>query len=147
MYGLDKLFLDMGNIGAAIYDLLVSWGYKKKVTGVWFGARATNPETYLNKRIEMVGGVKDWLALGGALPDDNELRDDILAPEYEFTSKEQFQLERAKDMKSRGVASPDHLMALALTFAYPVVKETDFRSAPKTKYEPFKQQEEYRMFA
>ncbi|MCK5602593.1 hypothetical protein KAR91_12005 [Candidatus Pacearchaeota archaeon] len=120
----DQVFLDMGNIGAAIYDILVDWGYKDVVTGVWFGSSADDNQTYFNKRIEMVGRYKEWLENGGAIPDDNELRDDSTGPEYFFNSQERFQLERADDMKSRGLASPDCLMAAGLTFAYPVEKRT-----------------------
>jgi len=120
----DQVFLDMGNTGAAIYDLLIGWGYEDYVTGIWFGGSSDDKQTYFNKRIEMVGGVKNWLTNGGAIPDDNELRDDITGPEYFFNPAEQMQLERAEDMKGRGLASPDCLMSLGLTFAHPVVKKS-----------------------
>jgi len=63
---------------------------------------------------------KTWLETGGAVPDDNELRDDSIGPTYFHNGAEKMQLERAKDMKTRGLASPDCLMAAALTFAYHV---------------------------
>jgi len=116
----DMVFLDMGNIGASVYDMLVDWGYKDVVTGVWFGSSADDKTVYFNKRIEMVGRYKEWLENGGAIPDDKELRDDSVQPSYAFTGKEQFQLESAEDMKKRGCSSPDCLMSAALTFAYPV---------------------------
>jgi len=136
----DAVFLDMGNIGAAVYDLLISWGHKQ-VTGVWFGAAPDDSSIYFNKRVEMWGRMKDWLRDGGCIPDDRELKDDLVGPMYGFTSKEQFQLEKKEDMKKRGVASPDPGDSLAVTFAYPVVKQVrqDFRrQQPQaiTQYNP-----------
>lgn len=117
----DQVFLDMGNTGAAVYDLITGWGkhYEKLVTGVWFGSKADDEATYFNKRVEMWGRMRDWLP-GAGIPDDEELKDDLIGPEYGFSSREQFQLESKKDMKARGLASPDIADALALTFAYPV---------------------------
>jgi len=114
----DATFLDMGNIGAAIYDILIKWGYK--VTGVWFGGEADDDVVYFNKRAEMWGGCKDWLKAGGSIPDDTEIKDDLTGPQYGFTPKEQIQIEAKKDMKSRGLASSDCADALNITFAYPV---------------------------
>jgi len=122
----DAVFLDMGNIGAAVYDILDGWSYD--VTGVWFGGEAADPKTYLNKRAEMWGLMRDWLRDGAAIPDDNELRDDLIGPEYGFTVREQIQLEGKKDMKARGQASPDCGDALALTFAYPVADQASKHS-------------------
>lgn len=119
----DAVFLDMGNTGAAVYDLLKDWKYD--ITGVWFGGKADDDTLYFNKRVEMYGKCKEWLRTGGSIPDDEELRDDLIGPEYGFTSKEQFQLERKEDMKKRGLASPDCSDAVVLTWAYPVAKKED----------------------
>jgi len=125
----DAVFLDMGNTGAAIYDILIDWGYD--VTGVWFGGEATDKSTYFNKRAEMYGDIRDWLRDGGAIPNDPDLKTDLAGPEYGFTSKEQIQLESKKDMKARRLASPDCADALVLTKAYPVAKKTDKLSRRK----------------
>lgn len=119
----DAVFLDMGNIGAAIYDILRGWEYN--VTGVWFGSAADDQILYYNKRVEMWGKMKDWLDAGGSIPDDQELEDDLVGPQYGFTYKEQFQLESKEDMRRRDVQSPDCGDALAVTFAYPVAKASD----------------------
>ncbi len=140
----DMVFLDMGNIGASVYDILVGWNFGDVVTGVWFGVPATDKETYFNKRMEMVGNLKSWLELGGCLPDDNELRDDITGPEFGFSNKEQFQLESAKDLKARGEDSPDCLFAAGLTFAYPVAEKADYEQISKqsmTEYNMFSERE------
>ena len=114
----DVVFLDMGNIGAAVYDILVSWGHE--VTGVWYGAAADDPTLYFNKRVEMWGRARDFLAQGGSIPDDNDLRDDLIGPEYGFSAKGQYQLESKEDMKSRGLSSPDCGDMVAQMFAYSI---------------------------
>jgi hypothetical protein len=116
----DGVMLDMGNTGAAVYDILTEWGYE--ITPVWFGSESDDKTVYYNKRVEMWGRMRDWLKTGGCIPADNELCDDLIGPEYGFTGKEQYQLEAKEDMKSRGLSSPDCGDALALTFAYPVEK-------------------------
>ena len=90
------------------------------VRGVQFGASADDPEAYDRKRDEMWGRMKEWLADGGTIPNDPALIDDLTSPEYDFKLGGQVKLESKKDMKKRGLASPDAADALALTFAYKV---------------------------
>ena len=139
----DAVFLDMGNIGASVWDLLDEWGYD--VTGVWFQSPADDPTLYFNKRTEMWGKMKLSLENGLCIPDDQELIDDLTGPFIGFSSKEQFQLESAEDMKGkeRNLASPDNAMATALTYAYPVAhKQKKYakrgqNQQGKTDYNPF----------
>ena len=84
---------------------------------VWFSGKATDPQ-FLNKRVEMWDGVKRWLKSGGALPPDDTLRDDLTAPELIIRAADgKHMLEPKEDMKARGLPSPNHADALALTFA------------------------------
>jgi hypothetical protein len=80
---------------------------------------------YANKRAEVWGRMKDWLATG-QIPDEPELAAELSGPEYKFNSKNQIQLEPKEDMKKRGLASPDTGDNLAMTFAVsPTVKTRD----------------------
>ena len=76
---------------------------------------------------------------GGWIPKDENLRDDLCAPEYGYTTTGKVQLERKEKMRARGLASPDLADALALTFAFPVVLKgqdvPDFR--PRDRMELF----------
>jgi phage terminase large subunit len=63
------------------------------------------------------GLAADWLHAGAEIPDDPELETDLTAPQYGFSAKQQIQLEKKEDMKSRGCASPDLGDVLAYTFA------------------------------
>jgi hypothetical protein len=111
----DMIFLDMGNIGAAIYDILVDQGHNRIVQGVWFGGGSTLQQCK-NKRVDMWWRMRDWLR-GGSIPDHDQLCDDLVGPETLPDDMGIVRLEPKEAMKKRGLASPDFGDALALTFA------------------------------
>lgn len=122
-----RMFIDVGDIGAAIVDMLHSWGekYQRVVVGVNFGGspRVERDEGGpLNRRAEMWQSSKDYLEQpGGAdIPDDDELQADACGPAYSFNMKQKLVLESKEQMRKRGVRSPDCWDAVALTFAEPV---------------------------
>ncbi len=113
----DGVFIDGGGVGGGVIDNLRR--LNRPVVEVLFGARALKDTEYANRRAEMWGEMRKWLA-GASLPDDRELMDDLAGPEYGFVRENVIALERKKDMKARGLNSPDCADALALTFAQPV---------------------------
>lgn len=108
----DAVFIDAG-AGTGIIDRLREMGYK--VIEVWFGS-ASEKEEYADHRTELWAEMRDWL--NGAMIDNvRELTDDLTGPEYEFQGREdKIKLEAKEKMKKRGLASPDHGDALAVTF-------------------------------
>lgn len=121
----DAIFVDAGNIGAAIIDRLRQLGVEN-VFEVWFGGEGRDAEwngvrvRTVNKRAEIWTNMRSWLR-HGCIPDDQALNDDLVGPLYSFAADDtRIQLERKKDMKKRGLASPDDGDALACTFAEPV---------------------------
>jgi hypothetical protein len=76
-----------------------------------------------NKRAEMWQNMKAWLERG-AVPDEQQLYDDLVGPEYSYMGDNEIILEKKEHMKARGLASPDHGDALALTFAEDVEPRT-----------------------
>jgi hypothetical protein len=130
----DKVFIDVGGLGAGVYDRLLELGYGDIVVAVNFGGKALRPERYLNKRAEMWGEMKAWLAEKPAdIPDDDELHADITGPGYRYDSSQRVELEKKEDMKKRGLRSPDGGDALGLTFAMPVA--IGEQRAPQTEAE------------
>lgn len=111
------VFVDGGGVGGGVVDRLRQIGVD--VIEVQFGAKATDDRKYANKRAEMWGAMRDWMAVG-CIERDEQLATDLTGVEYGMTPKDQIQLERKEDMKKRGLASPDDGDALALTFAEPV---------------------------
>jgi hypothetical protein len=121
----DAVFVDVVGIGAGVVDRLNQLGYDDIVHAVNAGDPPADSTLYFNKRVELWGDMKGWLKAGASIPDDTELVDDLSGPNYGFSAKEQFVLERKIDMKARGIASPDCADALSMTFAEPVSSRQD----------------------
>lgn len=120
--------IDEGGLGYGVLDRLKEQRYK--VRGVNFGWKSKNPAMYQNKRSEMWGDMREWLKTA-ALPQDRTLKADLCGPHQKFNSAGAILLESKKDMKARGLASPDAADALAVTFAYPVASR-EYREKPRT---------------
>jgi hypothetical protein len=126
------VFVDAGN-GSGVIDRLRQLGHN--IIEVWFGGKPID-EQYRDKRAELWSALADWLRLGGAIPDDVALKQDLAAPTYSFSPQGKRVLESKDDLKARGLPSPDLGDALALTFAAPV--------APRSERERFFERHERR---
>ncbi len=115
----DAVFID-GGYGTGIVSAGRTMG--RSWVLVWFAESPTDPG-YLNKRAEMWGLTKKWLKEGGSIPKEPQLREDLIGPETVPRLDGKIQLESKKDMKSRGLPSPNYGDALALSFAHPVVSK------------------------
>jgi hypothetical protein len=123
----EAIFVDGGGVGGGVVDQLRAMRYR--VVDVQSGAKADEDQRFQNKRAEIWHRMKEWLAVG-CIPDDSELADDLLGPEYEFDNSGRTKLESVEHMKKRGLASPDIATALAMTFAQNVARrDTAHRSA------------------
>lgn len=132
----DAVFVD-GGYGTGIVS--VGRTLNRRWQLVWFAEKALD-EGYLNKRAEMWGLTRKWLKEGGAIPKDNDLYADLTGPETVARLDGKIQLESKKDMKARGVKSPNKGDALALSFAYPVQKKSihaGLKSSHKADYDVF----------
>jgi hypothetical protein len=123
----DKVFLDVGGVGAGVYDRLDEMGYGSVAEAVNFGGKPFEPPPCegggpLNRRAEMWMKSREWLEdeAGVCIPDDDALQADACGPSYRYDSNTRLLIEKKEDMRRRGVASPDGWDAVALTFAEPV---------------------------
>lgn len=145
-YQPDAIFIDGIGVGGGVVDILR--GNHFKVDDVVASSRPLDGRKYANLRAEMWGNMRDWLGRYGCLPDDRELRDDLVAIEYGFNNAGAILLEKKEDVKSRGYGSPDVADALAMTFARPVASKAAqdaltarFASAvSRSSYEPSRPQ-------
>jgi hypothetical protein len=112
----DAVFID-GGFGTGIVS--VGRTLKRNWRLVWFGEAASD-KGCVNKRAEMARDCRDWLKEGGALPEIPQLRDDLTAVETVARLDGKLQLESKKDMKARGIPSPNYGDSCWITFAYPV---------------------------
>ena len=112
-YDPDRVFIDIGGLGAPIYDRLRERGYRV-VHGINFGQRADDVERYANKRAEMYDGIKRWLNDPPCqIPDDDALRMELGLTEMGINSSGKLLLAPKKDL----IKSPNLSDAFALTFA------------------------------
>lgn len=134
-YRADALYVDAGGVGGGVFDRLIQLGVP--AIAVDSGkpddraGASTDPTRYANKRAAMWGAMKAWLA-DGALPDIQGLAGQLTGPMYGHSVRrgvEGIVLEAKKDMKRRGLSSPDLADALALTFAYRVANTAGARAA------------------
>jgi hypothetical protein len=124
--------IDEGGLGYGILDRLTEQRYK--VRGVNFGWKSKNPIMWGNKRAELWGAMRDWLR-SASIPTDRQLKSDLTGPKTKPDSAGTIFLESKKDMKARGLASPDAADALACTFAFPVAsRQSSFRPERQTVY-------------
>lgn len=141
-YRPDAVFIDVGGIGAGVVDRLIQLGHSP--IGVDFGGAADGysqgGSKCANKRSEMWANLRDSLKTGLAIPKDARLELELLAPNYTYDANNAILLEKKKDMKKRGLPSPDIADALALTFAFPVVANSISRQQEEEEdenYDPF----------
>jgi hypothetical protein len=133
----DAVFIDSG-AGAGVIDRLRQLGFD--VIEVNFGGSPASAK-YLNKRAEMWDLMAEWIAAGGAIPNDSGLKIELATPTYKYDAANRKVLESKDDIKKRlaGGASPDMADALALTFAHPVAKRLDVdraRQSDRRDYDP-----------
>lgn len=118
----DFVCIDVGGLGAGVVDRLRELGYGGIVKAINFGHKALDEDRYVNKRAEMWGLMAEWLQEEPvSIPNTNSLHDDLCSPFCDEDSLGRLKLEGKKDMRKRGIASPDEGDALALTFAFPAV--------------------------
>jgi len=130
-YNPALVVIDEGGLGAGVVDRLKEQRYKIK--GVNFGNKSVKPIMYGNKRAEMWGLMRDWLKTA-SIPADKLLKSDLTSPRIKPDSKGTIFLEGKKEMKARGLASPDAADAIAVTFAYPVGNRTPVDKQPRRSY-------------
>lgn len=110
-------FIDMtGGFGAAWFDQLEA--LERMPIPVVYSGESSNPR-YYNKRTEIHFALAEWVKLGGCLPDDPEIIEELTAMTYTFKGNKLL-LEDKDLIKEKIGRSPDKSDALAETFAEPV---------------------------
>lgn len=118
-YNPDGVFIDSG-AGAGIIDRLRELGYT--VHEVIFGSKSTDPRMF-DHRSELWDRMRSWL-MGGMIDDSRKLKADLANPIKLYVGRESLEkLESKEEMRKRGIKSPDHADALALTFHAKMAKK------------------------
>lgn len=110
--------IDEIGLGAGLVDILKRQNLP--VYGVNVSERASQDTKYARLRDELWFKGRDWfLARNVRIPADEELISELSGPTYEFNSSGQILAERKKDLKLRGLQSPNRADAFLNTFARP----------------------------
>ena len=117
-YDADAVFVDLG-YGTGIVSAGRTMGRGWRLVNF----ADAGSEGHFNKRAEMWAAIEDWIDEGGAIPPDMELYDDLISVETLPTMNGAIKLLSKEDMKKKMLPSPNKGDALAISFAYPVVKK------------------------
>ncbi len=114
----EAVFVDEGGVGGGVVDRLRELG--APVYGVHFGGSAQRPTRFHNRRSEIFWELRRLFDLKAiAIPRDEELAGQLLGLRYDISSSGQVRLEGKREMRKRGMPSPDKADALALAFLVP----------------------------
>ncbi|MXW29554.1 MAG: hypothetical protein F4Z88_02050 [Chloroflexi bacterium] len=117
-WGAEAVFVDEGGVGGGVVDRLRELG--EPVYGVHFGGRAPHRTRFYNMRSEFFWELRMLLNDGLlALPRDEELAGQLISLRYDVSSSGQVRLQGKREMRKRGLPSPDKADALALAFLVP----------------------------
>lgn len=140
----DAVNIDIGGVGAGVYDSLCDMGYSRICNPVNFGSAPiglgpTGDRMYANRRAEMWDEMRDWFEQpqGVQIPDRDDLHADVTAPVWgPGATRERnnaLVIEEKEKIKERLGASPDLGDALALSFAVPFAGTMQSNNVPRTK--------------
>lgn len=111
--------LDMGNTGAAWYDIAVNAMNASHVLPVNFGGKPRDERRFSNMRAEMLWKLADMIKTGGTLPRDPDIVEGLATQTYSYNGKGQIVVESKDQIKARLGRSPDPEDAMMCTFAHP----------------------------
>jgi hypothetical protein len=129
LFKVDAVHVDGGGVGGGVVDRLRQLNVP--VVEVQFGGKADRAQTqieaskYANKRSEMWGLMRSALPTL-AIPDTDVLEKQLTSALYGYRGDNEIQLVSKEIMlRVHKIESPDAADALALTFAYPVMKKLE----------------------
>jgi len=109
-----QVYIDAIGIGAGVFDRCKQ--LKMPVKAVVSSNKSSKPLEYFNVRSQLWGEMKNWLMGGASVPYMPDLRDQMVGMTYGYNQKMQLLLTSKKDLKKKGMVSPDIADAVALTF-------------------------------
>jgi len=112
----DAVFVDTIGVGAGVFDKLKQMGVMGTIEAN-VSMKAEEVKVYQNKRAEMYFNLKKFVENGGKLPNDKELKEELLALKYFYNpTSGKIQLISKDDLKEELGRSPDKSDSVALHF-------------------------------
>lgn len=105
--GASEVRVDVGGVGGGVVDRLSE--LKRPVVDVNFGSSPDDPERFVNKRAEIYWSLRERFEQGRIDLDaeDEDLCAQLTTIKWGVDSKGRILIESKKDMKKRGIGSPD----------------------------------------
>jgi hypothetical protein len=123
-----RVKVDTIGLGASPADFLGIMERSKAagvvVRSVNVSENADEDDKYHDLRTQLCFGLKKWLELGGAIPSDDLLTQELVSATYDFDSRGRMRLSGKKDEKKLMGRSPDRRNALELALYEPKAKRT-----------------------
>lgn len=118
-----RIFVDVIGIGSGVVDRLREMGLP--VVGVNVAEASASKDQYFNLKAELWFKAKEWFAAKDCkIPKDDlnpggiALGSELAAPRYDFTKpKNKLMVEGKKELRDRGLPSPDYADAFILTLS------------------------------
>lgn len=127
-YKVNLCFVDATGVGGGVADRARELGLP--AIDVMVGSASSDPTQYFNMRAQLYGEIREWLDTGSLINNDR-LRKELSEIYWGYSSKLSIQLMSKRNMRSKGVSSPDYADALSLTFYDVVLSRKQGRSRGK----------------
>lgn len=128
----QEILVDVIGLGSGVVDRLKEQNVP--VRGINVGESPSSKELYARLRDELWFEGREWFqSRNSTMPRDEELIAELTSPIYTFTSSGKIVVEPKKDMKKRGLRSPDLADAFLLTFACGLRKKVDHHRRAHTQ--------------
>jgi hypothetical protein len=112
-YPIAVAFGDATGVGGPVLDRARQLGIN--IVDVVAANKSRDPLQYANVRTELWGEMREWLQFG-SIPEHYELKKELSTMTWGYSGKMQMQLTSKKQLRSKGLDSPDHSDALSYTF-------------------------------
>lgn len=132
-YKADSVNIDLG-YGTGIYSAGITMGRSWHL--IAFAGKSPN-RACANMRAYMWESMKQWIIHGGAIPDNQQMQDDLTTTQIKPRDDGLLQMQSKEWMKDHGSPSPNLGDALALTFALHIKKGQQTKIVANTSYTPF----------
>lgn len=109
-----RVKVDVIGVGASCADQLKHHADLIELVEVNVSNRSDDPERYHALRDQLWFAAADWLKEGGALPHDDRLASELVAPLYKFDAQGRYQVESKDETKKRLKRSPNRADAVCL---------------------------------
>lgn len=111
----QAIVVDTIGVGAGVYDQLKPIVKSRLIDGN-VGLQPDDTNTYLNKRAEAYFKLADSIKRGASIPNDDELIEELLSIEYQFTESGKIKIKAKEQIKEDLGRSPDKADALMLLY-------------------------------